>query len=1255
MDIAKHIDNYIQKKSIKQSYLRGIILYKENRADVIFEDNGDYVLEVEGESDVYEVIIKGVENNKIRTDCDCPYNKGGICKHTVASLLEVKDIYDDDDITDILGDENNDHRENSKQLSLFGNGFEYSPKPGQSKDWFYISNPEKLTVRDINNVSNYGYGNVIYDGHLEIIEKSVNSIRFKLRYHNNFSNYPDITFRYKDNILQTQCTCTKFYNKLCKHQAYILKEFLNSDISSFIDILSNSKYEEAQLIRFGLDNSFNFNEYLTIVYDEGDGFMCIPHKKGMGLIPTDMLKNDSHLNNFFSTNKREIYIDDEEEINNLTELQPAYIIKFDHISPIETRCGKKLKNKDELSKNLKSVDDISYRKEKLVKDSDDKKIINTINYVESITSGNYGFKETISSEEQIEVIDKTKEIFPKLQNKYTYFEILGKNFDKSIYQRVRVSAEEIRLKFRLTINSDLIELVPYFHTQEKDYENLPDYEIIVGNMFVKIKNKVFLQNTPDENSFSRQSVLTNGYKVNKKFEDDFFEKVVKKVALNFEIDFDDNIFKVKEKKLKFKKNRIHLAGHKNDIVIEPIVEYDNAEVNLNDSPTVLEKKGKNITILKRDPQKENILVESLTKHYPELSERKENLYHLSYDEFKKDNRFFDAFEEFSRNKIVVTGYNTLKKIKFAPYRPKFTVNASSANDWFDVEIKLEFGDYTVSLKDLKKSIQKNENVIELGNGTQGIIPEEWLNKLSKYFKHGKIDKNTLKLSKMQFTLVDELFDNIDNEKIQKELDEKKTKILSFKNINKTEVPNNIKAELRDYQKEGLNWLNFLDEFKWGGVLADDMGLGKTIQIITFLEHIKQKVKGVSLIVVPTTLIFNWKNELDKFCPTLKTYFHQGIDREKNIDNFYKYDLIITSYGIMNNDIKMLQSFKFNYVVLDESQAIKNPASQRYKAACLLKADNKIAMTGTPIENNTFDLYAQMNFTNPGLLGSMNMFRDFYSRPIDHDKDKSRASDLQKLIKPFILRRTKEQVAKELPEKTEGIIYCEMEVEQKKVYEAYRNKYRDYLLNKIDEDGMDKSKLYVLEGLTKLRQICDSPEILSDIDKYDSDSIKVKELIRHIKNKTSNHKVLVFSQFVKMLDVIKRELNKEGITYEYLDGQCTAKQRKESVEHFESDASCRVFLISLKAGGTGLNLVSADYVYLVDPWWNPAVEMQAIDRCYRIGQDKHVFAYRMICKDTVEEKITKYQENKRQIASDIIKTDESFMKSLDKNDIAELFS
>ena len=432
-----------------------------------------------------------------------------------------------------------------------------------------------------------------------------------------------------------------------------------------------------------------------------------------------------------------------------------------------------------------------------------------------------------------------------------------------------------------------------------------------------------------------------------------------------------------------------------------------------------------------------------------------------------------------------------------------------------------------------------------------------------------------------------------------------------------------------------------------------MGLGKTIQVLAFILSQREKVKhNTNLVVVPASLIFNWKAEVEKFAPSIKVKTIYAGERTKTTDTFDDYEIILTSYGTLLSDIRFLKDYRFNYIFLDESQLIKNPDSQRYKAVRMLQSRNKVTMTGTPIENNTFDLYGQLSFACPGLFGSKQQFADLYSTPIDQFKDSRRAEELQQKIRPFILRRTKEQVAKELPDKTEIVLYCEMGAEQREVYEANKKEIQDFILGK-QEDELPKSSMHVLKSITTLRQICNSAALLADGKSYLQASSKIDVLMEQIESKAGKHKILVFSQFVTMLDLIKKQLENCGIKYEYLTGQ--TRKRAEVVSSFQQNADIPVFLISLKAGGTGLNLTEADYVYLVDPWWNPAVENQAIDRAYRIGQHKNVMAVRLICPDTIEEKIMKLQATKKDLVKDLIQTDGSLFKNLTKKELLGLLS
>ncbi len=583
------------------------------------------------------------------------------------------------------------------------------------------------------------------------------------------------------------------------------------------------------------------------------------------------------------------------------------------------------------------------------------------------------------------------------------------------------------------------------------------------------------------------------------------------------------------------------------------------------------------------------------------------------------------------------------------------MSINSNTDWFDLGIEVAFGKEKVSLKDIRKALLNKSKYVALKDGTLGVLPEKWINKFAKYFKAGEVKDKDIKISNYQFNIIDELYEDFNKKSdFLMELQQKKENLKNLQNISPVKVPKTVKAQLRPYQQEGLNWLVCLQQNKLGGCLADDMGLGKTLQAIALLAYIKQQKKSKlpSLIVAPTSLIFNWNKEFEKFAPSIKVLTYTGVKRDEVFDKIKKQDVIITTYGTVLNDIIKLQNQEFNYVILDESQAIKNPNSKRYKSVKLLKAENRLTLTGTPIENNTFDLYSQMNFLNPGLLGSMSHFKTEFSDAIDKAHNKEASDLLYQIIYPFLLRRTKNQVATDLPQKTESIIYCEMGSEQRKIYEAFKDKYREFLLNKFAENGEAQSQMYVLEGLTKLRQICNSPQLLSEEEEYSSSSVKLDMLIDNIKTITSEgSKILVFSQFTSMLALVQERLVDENIEFEYLDGQ--TRNREKRVKNFQENDEVSVFLISLKAGGTGLNLTKAEYVFLIDPWWNPAVENQAIDRCYRIGQTKNVIAYRMICKDTIEEKIVDLQENKKDVSDSIIQIDKQ-SKSFDTAKIVELF-
>ena len=582
---------------------------------------------------------------------------------------------------------------------------------------------------------------------------------------------------------------------------------------------------------------------------------------------------------------------------------------------------------------------------------------------------------------------------------------------------------------------------------------------------------------------------------------------------------------------------------------------------------------------------------------------------------------------------------------------KIDVEVRENNDWFDIYAVVYFGPYKIPFIQLKNHILNYKKEFTLPNGEIAVIPEKWFSQYGNLL-HFSEGNQHIRLRRHHIGLVNEL---AEGELAGVTMSRKLQKLSEFEDVGDIALPNHFKGQLRPYQKAGFNWFHFLQQYHFGGCLADDMGLGKTIQTLALLQKHKEEIeangsKSVSLIVMPTSLIYNWLNEAKKFAPKLRIMVHTGTFRYKSPEVFTNYDVVITTYGITRIDIDLLKDYFFEYIILDESQNIKNPSSKSYQAVKQLKSRYKLILSGTPVENSVNDLWTQMSFINPGLLGSQQFFLNEFVTPIEKKKDEEKAKRLQALIKPFVLRRTKEQVATELPPKTENLFYCKMSDEQANVYEKVKSEYRNELLRSLEDGTYGQAQMQVLQGLIKLRQIANHPAMIDE--EYEGDSGKFENVVHTLANVLEGgHKVLIFSQFVKQLNIYRDHFNREGIVYVYLDG--STQNRGDVVKKFQEDEKTRVFLISIKAGGVGLNLTEADYVFILDPWWNPAVEQQAIDRTHRIGQTKNVFIYKFITKDTVEEKIVALQQRKLKVAQSLITTEESFIKSLSAEDIREI--
>jgi superfamily II DNA or RNA helicase len=609
--------------------------------------------------------------------------------------------------------------------------------------------------------------------------------------------------------------------------------------------------------------------------------------------------------------------------------------------------------------------------------------------------------------------------------------------------------------------------------------------------------------------------------------------------------------------------------------------------------------------------------------------------------------------------IVAAGWQVEAQGKLFRTAGAFKIEISSGIDWFELRGTVEFGDSSAALPALLAALKRKEDSVRLDDGSVGILPEEWLRKYGILAGLGTAEGDHLRFHRCQAGLLDALLAAEPEACCDEVFERARARLREFTGVSPAQAAPGFCGELREYQREGLGWIHFLREFGFGGCLADDMGLGKTIQVLALLEsrrELRARRSGVkgpapSLVVAPRSLIFNWKQEAARFTPRLSILDHTGMRRTKVRGGFDAYDLVLTTYGTLRRDAAFFKDLDFDYVILDEAQAIKNASTASAKAARLLKGSHRLALSGTPVENHLGELWSLFEFLNPGMLGSASVFK--LGQGELRKPDPAVRELLTRALRPFILRRTKAQVAPDLPDKVEQTLFCELEGGQRRLYDELRDHYRRQLLRKVERDGIRKSSIQILEALLRLRQAAIHPGLV-DPKRADEPSAKLEALLPQLDEVLEEgHKALVFSQFTSMLAILKPKLQAKKMSFAYLDGK--TRDRQAEVERFQNDPSCPLFLISLKAGGLGLNLTAAEYVFLLDPWWNPAVEMQAVDRSHRIGQTRTVFAYRLIARDTVEEKVLELQRTKRDLASAIINADNSLIRDLRPEDLVLLLS
>lgn len=1250
-----HLIKYVYNNGSDEVIRRGKKIQSMGFVELVEHDQlmGSVVFRVKDDSysTFYKVYIqKYVDPKSITVRCSCPYNLGDICRHEAAALLRLQEMVD---------------------KNMLGNTvIQYNQRHTIAKMKFI----ELKMIKLLASPGIYEQAeNILRSTKANIIKAADERVEAELEYDG--QTFPLVIQKNDERNFDTSCKCGEAEHPLCEHKTMLFLQLLNAYGPHYFDSIRNWDKEKNKLLQiYGYSLEDDLTGKFEFTYKEGKPFLKVLDTsiKRVVAVPGVTKPAEVFSTPVTVTEKEEVVAaapQPEKKLGIVFNLNaPAYpYFSVDVIQGEADEENKKFTGKTEKLDLAKFVSTDLFSEE-------DKQLLQQVRKLQTAEINKYldrnspfsGIWENIIHNEDDELPEETKSLMaeylhPKLKklfeeqvaNNFIFFLPSKKAFKTENLVEAELSDQFITPVFKVLAKNSHFEIAC---TVKLPSQTIPFAENESNSSLLFLHdNSIYLWQKPEDVLQAEKFVKEGNIQLSKENWAEKMQKVIMPLTREYHVEFDKNL--IREIKSGEPEVKLQLMEKGDYLVFQPIFTYQGFETKSGDKETIIIPDGDKILIVHRNKEAEDGFIQKLENlHSLFVRPHDSNNLVLKGVDVLRNNWFFLFVDAMKEMKVPVYGFEALKNFRFNTARPNTHIHVSSGLDWFDAKVEIEFGEQRVGIDDIKKALVNKQSFVQLGDGTLGILPDEWLKRYSLLFKVGDERSNRLRLSKYHMSVIDELYENRDETELSFELDEKYERLKEFKNIPEIAPPEHLSPILRPYQTSGFQWLNYLNDVSWGGILADDMGLGKTIQALTMLQHYKTSTGELKAIVIcPTTLIYNWKNEVEKFTPALSWHIHHGSMRLRSMEELQKHNIIITTYGTLRSDIQLLLKIKFDYVVLDESQAIKNPASKVTKAACLLEAKNRLCMSGTPLQNNTFDIFAQMNFLNPGLLGSMEFFRNEFATPIDKFGEQDQKEHLKKLLYPFILRRTKEQVAKDLPDKIETILFCEMEKEQRDIYEAYRDTYRSKILGEIDQQGINKSQLTILQGLMKLRQICDSPAILNEEDRYPNHSIKLDELAREITENIGEHKALVFSQFLGMLSLIKQKLTEAEIPFEYFDGSTSATDREKAIQNFQNNDQCRVFLISLKAGGVGLNLTAADYVYIVDPWWNPAVEQQAIDRTHRIGQTKNIFAYRMICIDTIEDKILQLQERKRKLASELIADDASFVKALSKSDVEYLFS
>lgn len=1200
----------------------------------------------------YKVNIQDyLKPGKLSMRCQCPYNMGPVCRHQAAALFQLNDLLQSGFFDHVHVDYDQSHTVvRMRQISTnFLKLFSSEGLVALAEDWYAAGNIRILDARD------------------EEVRADVTDDekrKFSVRIKQNEERYFD-----------TSCSCSEKNFPLCVHKVAVFLEVLYKHGANYFSSLRNWDTQKNKLLAlYGYSLDDDLSGKFEFAYHEGKPFLRVLDKT---IKKIDLNIYGKPVTPPAAKEKVEIYkakdatASERRKLGVLIHKHTDYFpyTAFDLIAGTPNEAADAFEGKVEPVALLQYFDPLYLDdREKILitamrKQSSDelvKWLKKNSPFGDFLDGVDKDLRNRPNEDLKDQVWDFTIPRYQRLLGQYKEFpfvyfapdpkkrqlkDLVHCRFSER-YFTARIDVRPVRggvqMELKIAIGDDLFGLDnltlinPALVLHEGNLHTVSGIDVIKIIEHFDESGKVIIPKK-DWNDYLEQTLMPMSERTTIHFDARLQERVVAEEP----------------------QYRLYLKETEKSIAFKPAFSYNGIEKYWLDSSSAVAAKNGKVVVYERNEAAEQTFLNLLRYLHPSMQEsRKAQSFLLLAAEALKGSWYFQFIDKLKEHEVEILGYEHLKQMRINPNKPITNLNVKSGIDWFDVDLNVVFGEQQATAAEVKKALSKRQGYVQLKDGSMGLLTEDWLEKYALMLKLGQVKDGQVRLKKLHFSAIENLQDEFEPNEMLQQLVEKKNRLFNynFEEQPPVAIPANVRATLRPYQQAAFQWLTFLNETGWGGILADDMGLGKTLQTLTFLQSYKNKDPDAHFLVIcPTSLMHNWSSEIKKFTPDMKSMMHHGAKRSGDAEELKKYDVVITTYGTLRSDIKLLNQINFDYAVMDESQAIKNPLSQVAKASLQLQAKNRLALSGTPVQNNTFDLYAQMNFLNPGMLGSIDFFRNEFANPIDKNQEGDVKVQLRKMIYPFLLRRTKEQVAPDLPEKVETVLFCEMGAKQRKIYDSYRSEYRSKILGEIETKGLERSQMSILHGLMKLRQICDSPAILNEDVRYDNHSVKIDELVREITENTGNHKALIFSQFLGMLGLIRSELEKLNIPYVYFDGSTSMGDREKAIKDFQENEDTRVFLISLKAGGVGLNLTAADYVYIVDPWWNPAVEQQAIDRTHRIGQTKSIFAYRLICKDTIEEKIMMLQERKLNLVKDLIADDNAFFKQLTKDDIAYLLS